>query len=167
MTQAPNVSISQIENPATRQAVIVAARTLLAGGRPRAAIRAFPCFKGTAPLARGIDTALVEILGEAAHQSITRVLARHVHGTGYLRALLEDGAQRVDLWGLPVEPVGEHHRAHARGVLAQRERREQQAAAAKPKPSATVIPFPSQTPRRGLLTLARGVPQAPTPEPAT
>jgi sRNA-binding protein len=70
------------------------------------------------PLQIGVTAEIVAALnGEVPRRLVHEAVRWWVTGNAYLTALAEPGAMRHTLDGVPVEPVAEEHREHARKCL--------------------------------------------------
>jgi len=69
------------------------------------------------PLKTGVIEDVKALLPGEEHEAVQTALARWTRGVPYLYAMLEPGAQRVDLERHPVDEVTSKQRDHTRGLL--------------------------------------------------
>jgi sRNA-binding protein len=73
------------------------------------------------PLQIGVGAEIEAALkGEVPRRLVRQAISYWVHASEYLASLARPGAMRHTLDGVPVEPVAEEHREHARARLAER-----------------------------------------------
>ncbi|GAB3550277.1 hypothetical protein GCM10027343_33190 [Noviherbaspirillum agri] len=95
----------------------------------------FDVFRTAAPLAVGIDKAVIARMPDVNRKALRIALGLHTNSVRYLKAM-EKAQTRVDLDGNPAGEVSETHRTHASEVLRERfkkaaEKRKEQALAEK------------------------------------
>lgn len=91
-----------------------AARTLL-----KQLEQTFDVFRTAAPLAVGIDKAVIARMPEVNKKTLRIALGLHTNSVRYLKSI-EKAQTRVDLDGNPAGDVSEEHRKHASELLRER-----------------------------------------------
>ena len=122
----------------------------------------FPVLKDARPMAIGIDAEILTALPEIEKKTLRTALRMHTGTTRYLKSMAR-GEKRFNLAGEPVADIAEEHRARAKAMLKERNKRREDEEKARREQEADEVDNARRGIRPKQRTLAgRALHQVPT-----